>query len=162
MNENKAMSESIIQTCGKFCQALTRDEVETFLRFTTTRDIDPKGIVAEIGDVGDEFYLLIEGGVSLLEQNDSTEIEVGRIEPGGLVGEMSFFDKLPRTLRLRATKNGAKLVVINRSMYRRITIEHPFIAVNMLEFIILSLDKLVRSTSKDISSLHRSLGTAQK
>ena len=106
---------------------------------------------------GDEFYLLIEGEISLLQQTGSKEIEVGRVAPGDLIGEMSFFDKLPRTVRLRATKEGAKLVVINRPMYRRITIEHPFIAVNMLEYIILSLDKLVRSTSKDISSLHKSM-----
>ena len=157
MNSDKAMSESFMQACGKFCQVLTRDEVETFLRFTTIRDIEPKGIVADIGEVGDEFYLLIEGEISLLQQTGSKEIEVGRVAPGDLIGEMSFFDKLPRTVRLRATKEGAKLVVINRPMYRRITIEHPFIAVNMLEYIIPSLDKLVRSTSKDISSLHKSM-----
>ncbi|MEE9351656.1 MAG: cyclic nucleotide-binding domain-containing protein [Thiotrichaceae bacterium] len=157
MNNNADMSESVIKTCGKFCQALTRDEVETFLRFTSIRDIEPKGVVAEVGDVGDEFFLVIEGEIRLSREEGSTDIEVGRIGPGGLVGEMSFFDKLPRTIRLRASKKGAKLVVITRPMYKRITIEHPFVAVNLLEFVILSLDKLVRSTSKDISSMHKTM-----
>ncbi len=157
MNNNSDMSENMMQACGKFCQALTRDEVETFLRFTSIREIEPKGVIAEIGDVGDEFFLVLEGEVRLSQQEGSTDIEVGRVGPGGLVGEMSFFDKLPRTVRLRASKKGAKLVVINRPMYKRITIEHPFIAVNLLEFVILSLDKLVRSTSKDISSMHKTM-----
>lgn len=157
MNNNSDMSETVMQACGKFCEALTRDEVETFLRFTSIRDIEPRGVIAEIGAVGDEFYLVVEGEVILSQQEGSTEIEVGRVGPGGLVGEMSFFDKKPRTIKLRASKKGAKLVVINRPMYKRITIEHPFIAVNLLEFVILSLDKLVRSTSKDISSMHKTM-----
>ncbi len=157
MNNNAEMPENVMQTCGKFCQALTRDEVETFLRFTSFRDVEPRGVIAEIGDVGDEFFLVVEGEIRLSQQEGSTDIEVGRVGPGGLVGEMSFFDKLPRTVRLRASKKGAKLIVINRPMYKRITIEHPFIAVNLLEFVILSLDKLVRSTSKDISSMHKTM-----
>ena len=157
MNNSAEISENVMQACGKFCQALTRDEVETFLRFTSIRDIETKGVIAEIGDVGDEFYLVVEGEIRLSQQEGTTDIEVGRVGPGGLVGEMSFFDKLPRTVRLRASKKGAKLIVINRPMYKRITIEHPFIAVNLLEFVILSLDKLVRSTSKDISSMHKTM-----
>ena len=157
MNNNSDMSESMMRSCGKFCQALTRDEVETFLRFTSIRDIEPRGVIADIGDVGDEFYLVIDGEVRLSQLEGSTDIEVGRVGPGGLVGEMSFFDKLPRTVRLRASKRAAKLVVITRPMYKRLTIEHPFIAVNLLEFVILSLDKLVRSTSKDISSMHKTM-----
>ncbi len=160
MNNSAEMSENVMRACAEFCQALTHDEVETFLRFTSIRDIEPKAVIADIGDVGDEFFLVIEGEIRISQLEGSTDIEVGKVGPGGLVGEMSFFDKLPRTVRLRARKKGAKLVVISRPMYKRITIEHPFIAVNLLEFVILSLDKLVRSTSKDISSLHKTMSDA--
>ena len=157
MRDNEIKSENVIETCREFCQALTHDEVETFLRFTKTRDIEAWEVIADMGEVGDEFFLVTNGEVRLFQEESSTEIEVGRIKPGGLVGEMSFFDKLPRTVRLKAGKQGASLVVVTRPMYKRLTIEHSFIAVNLLEFIILSLDKLVRNTSKNISSLHKSM-----
>jgi len=158
MNNNKEISKSVVQACDQFFKVLTRDEIETFLLFTSIRDIEPKAIIAEIGDIGDEFYLVVEGEVSLLqEQEDTSEIEVGRITAGELVGEMSFFDKKPRSIRLRAAKQGVTLLSITRPMYKRLCVEHPYIAVNLLEFVVLSLDKLVRSTSEDVSTLHKQM-----
>ncbi len=157
MSENNIPPEHLIEACGKFCQVLTRDEVELFLRFSTIKNLEPREIIAEIGEIGDAFFLVMQGEVRLFQQEGLTEIEVGRIQAGGLVGEMSFFDKRPRTVRLKAGKQATQLIVITRPMYRRLTIEHPFIAVNLLEFIILSLDHLVRSTSKDISFMHKTM-----
>lgn len=157
MNNTDELSQTIMEACGQFCQALTRDEIETFLRFTSIREVDSRGLVADLGNVGDELFLVLNGEIVLSQKDGKRDIEVGRVKAGGLVGEMSFFDKLPRTVRLVASKKGARLVVITRPMYKRLTIEHPFIAVNLLEFVILSLDKLIRSTSKDISSMHKTL-----
>lgn len=157
MKNNSTKPEDIISTCGKFCEALTHDEVGTFLRFSTMQTIEAGVIIADVGEVGDSFFLVTDGDVHLFQGEGDNEIDVGEIKPGGLVGEMSFFDKLPRTVRLKAGKKGARLVVVKRPMYRRLTVEHPFIAVNLLEFIILSLDQLVRRTSKSISSLHKTM-----
>jgi CRP-like cAMP-binding protein len=157
MYDDSTLPEQLKNTCPAFCDALTHDEIVTFLRFTSIRDVESRGVVADVGEVGDQFYLVMEGEVRLSRQEGKTEIEVGRISPGGLVGEMSFFDRQPRTVRLRASKKGARLVVITRTMYKRMTIEHPFVAVNLLEFVILSLDKLIRSTSQDITSMHKQM-----
>lgn len=157
MKNNNISPEDIIKTCGKFCEALTQDEVATFLRFSTVKNIEAGAIIADVGEVGDAFFLVAEGDVHLFQGGDKNEIEVGEIKSGGLVGEMSFFDKLPRTVRLKAGKKGASLVVVTRPMYRRLTVEQPFIAVNLLEFIILSLDQLVRRSSKNISSMHKTM-----
>ena len=159
MKNNTIKPEDLTHSCERFCEALTQDEVVTFLRFSTVRTLEADSIIADVGEVGDSFFLVAKGDVLLFQDNDTneTEIEVGKIKTGGLVGEMSFFDKLPRTVRLKAGKTGVTLVVITRPMYRRLTIEHPFIAVNLLEFIILSLDQLVRNTSKNISSMHKTM-----
>jgi CRP-like cAMP-binding protein len=159
MKNNTIKPEDLTQSCEKFCEALTQDEVVTFLRFSTGRTLEANSIIADVGEIGDSFFLVAKGDVLLFQDNDTneTEIEIGKIKSGGLVGEMSFFDRLPRTVRLKAGKTGTTLVVITRPMYRRLTIEHPFIAVNLLEFIILSLDQLVRNTSKNISSMHKTM-----
>lgn len=143
-------------SCHDFCEALTRDGVETFTRFTTLQAFTPETVIAEINDVTNEFYLVISGEVRLIQDDtESGEVEVGRMGKGTLVGEMSFFDKLPRTVRLRASSDGAKVLVIHRPMYRRLTLEHPFIAVNLLEFVILSLDQLFRSTTSDLTAMRK-------
>lgn len=155
MTNQTELAEQLKNTCTNFVSAMTHREIETFIDFTELMEVAPKEIFAEIGEVGDQFYLVIEGEVHLFKEEAGREIDVGTIGTGGLVGEMSFFDRQPRTIRLRAYRNGVRMLSISRTMYRRLTFEHPIIAVNLLEFVILSLDKLVRSTSNDISSLHK-------
>lgn len=154
MVDNNALAEQLSTTCQEFVSALTRQEIMTFVDFTELVDVGANEVFADIGEVGDNFYLVLSGKVRLFKQEAGHDIDVGSIAAGGLVGEMSFFDRQPRTIRLAARRNGVVLLSISRKMYRRMTFEHPFIAVNLLEFVILSLDQLIRSTSQDISSLH--------
>ncbi len=154
MLENAALAEQLSVTCQEFVSALTRQEILTFVDFTNLVEVGAKEVFADIGEVGDQFYLVIGGGVRLFKEEAGREIDLGTVGIGGLVGEMSFFDRKPRTIRLAAQRNGVRLLSISRKMYRRMTFEHAFIAVNLLEFVILSLDQLIRSTSQDISSLH--------
>ncbi len=157
MNTTEELTSRVIETCPSFCAALTRDEVATFVSFTTAVNAEPQEIVAEIGHVEDHFFLVIDGTLKLSREEMGNEIEVGRLEAGCLAGVMSFFDNKPRSIRLRAAKKGVSLLSITRPMYKRLCVEHPYIAVNLLEFVILSLDKLVRSTSQDVSTMHKQM-----
>lgn len=142
-------------TCQEFCAALTDGEVSKFVQYTRVRELGSQEVVADINEISDRFYLVVGGSVKLLQVDGDKEFEVGRIEPGGLVGEMSFFDRQPRTVRVRARRSGVRLLEINRQMYNRIRIEEPYIATNLLEFVIRSLDSLVRHLSDENAKLHR-------
>jgi hypothetical protein len=72
---------------------------------------------------------------------------------------MSFFDRKPRTIRLRASDDGAELLGVTRPMYKRLCIEHPYISVNLVEYVVLSLDNLLRSTSREVSMLYQKLNS---
>ncbi len=146
----------VIEACPKFCAALTTEEVSTFVKFTNLVEAHPDQIIADIGEVGEEFYLVLEGRIRLVSEEGGKEIDVGRIEAGCLAGEMSFFDRQPRSIRLRAgKKNGVKVLSISRPMYKRLCVEHSYIAVNLLEFVVMSLDKLIRNSSKDIATMYK-------
>ena len=147
--------EQVKDTCHEFCAALTDEEVSRFVRYTRIREMGSQEVVADIGEIRDRFYLVIGGSIKLLQVDGEKEFEVGRIEPGCLVGEMSFFDRQPRTVRLRARRSGVRLLEINRQMYNRIRIEEPYIATNLLEFVIRSLDSLVRHLSDENAKLHK-------
>ena len=153
---SKELVTQVTEACPNFCAALTSDEVATFVKFTNVVEAKPDEIIADIGEVGDEFYLVLEGRIRLVNDEGTNEIDVGRIESGCLAGEMSFFDRQPRSIRLRASKKkGVKILAISRPMYKRLCVEHSYIAVNLLEFVVLSLDKLIRNSSKDMSTMYK-------
>ena len=152
---NQHLVQQVQDTCTEFCAALTQDEVTKFVRYTRLVELGQREVLADIGDVGDSFYMIIGGAIKLFQADGEHEFEVGQICPGGLVGEMSFFDKRPRTLRLKSRKSGARLLEINRQMYNRLRIEEPYISTNLLEFVIRSLDELVRELSEQNAVLHK-------
>ena len=133
-----------------WCDSLTMSEVKTFLEFTELVTFKSNEVIAEIGEVGEALYLVISGEVALYRDQASSN-EVGRIKEGEIMGEMSFFDRRPRSVRLEAAKK-TQLLKLSRSMYQRLRIEHPYIALNLLEHAIVSLDHLFRRASHDVST----------
>lgn len=148
--------EQLVEVCPKFCAALTTDEVSEFIKFTNYVEGEQDQVIADIGEVGEEFYIVLEGRIRLVSVDGGKELDIGRITSGGMAGEMSFFDRQPRSMRLRASrKKGVRLLAISRPMYKRLCIEHPFIAVNLLEFVVMDLDQLLRNSSKDMATMYR-------
>lgn len=134
------------------CETLTIKEVKTLIDYTELVEVSTGDIIAEIGEVGEALYFVIAGEAALFYEDGGKETEVGRIKAGELMGEMSFFDREPRSVRAKAMARETRLLKLSRAMYKRLRVEHPYIAVNLLEHAIVSLDHLFRSVSKDVSA----------
>ena len=139
---------------NKFCESLTIKEVNTFLEFTEAVSYKKGDIIADIGDIGDALFFVIEGVTGLFHDNQGKEVEIGELESGELMGSMSFFDGKPRSARIRAMSKNTRLLRISKVMYNRLRIEHPYISVLLLEQAIMSLDHLFRGVSTDIASFN--------
>ncbi|MGO8694274.1 MAG: diguanylate cyclase [Rectinemataceae bacterium] len=64
------------------------------------------------GDAGDELFVLVEGRVSIgLRLADGDEIVVSEVLPGGFFGEMSIFDRSPRSASCRCTESSVLLAL---------------------------------------------------
>ncbi|KAF0191794.1 MAG: Crp/Fnr family transcriptional regulator [Gammaproteobacteria bacterium] len=131
------------------CESLTVKEVQSLLDYTELVTFGRDDIIADIGAIGEALYFVVKGEAGLFYDDGTREREVGRMLEGELMGEMSFFDQEPRLLRMRSLSSDTQLLKLTRPMYRRLRIEHPFIAVNLLEHAIVSLDHLVRRVSKE-------------
>ena len=140
---------------NKFCESLTIREINTFLEFTEAVTCKKNEIIADVGEIGDALYFVIEGVTGLFHENQGKEVEIGELEAGELMGSMSFFDDQPRSARIRAMTENTRLLRISKVMYNRLRIEHPYIAVLLLEQAIMSLDHLFRGVSMDIASFNQ-------
>ncbi len=137
------------------CESLTLAEVQTLLEYTELVHYGKGEMIADIGEIGDALYFVIRGEAALSFDDGNEERVIGVMKEGELVGEMSFFDRRPRLLRMRARTEDTQLLKLSRAKYERLRVEHPYIAVNLLEHAIVSLDHLVRRLSSDEMSLSR-------
>ncbi len=137
------------------CESLTVNEIRTLLEYTELAEYGTNETIADIGEVGDHLYFIIGGEVGLFHDEGGRETEIGRLLEGEMIGEMSFFDREPRMLRMRAVGDPTRLLCLSRPMYDRLRIEHSYIAVNILEHAIISLDHLFRRVSTDEVNLTR-------
>lgn len=144
------------------CESLTIKEVTTLIEYTELVIFKKGDVIADIGEVGEALYFVIAGETALYT-GDKKESQVGLIKAGELMGEMSFFDREPRSVRAKALKDDTRLLKLSRAMYKRLRVEHPYIAVNLLEHAIISLDHLFRQVSQDVSTFSSYIyGTGKK
>jgi len=144
---------------NSICESLTRDEVTTMTQYLQEKTLVKGEVLSDMGDVGQSMYFIVEGKIDFTASDGQDEASVGIQTPGNLIGEMSFFDGKPRLLKMSARSEKVVLLDITRSMYNRLKVEHPFIAVNLVENAVVSLDHLIRSMSSELSHLeHYMLG----
>jgi len=144
------------------CESLTVKEVKTLLEYTELVTFKKGEIIADVGDVGEALFFVVKGEAALFYDDAGNEIEIGRMQEGELMGEMSFFDREPRLVRMRAMRPDTRLLKLSRSMYKRMRVEHPYIAVNLLEHAIISLDHLFRRVSSDVATFNQYIYGAGK
>jgi len=133
------------------CSSLTVAEVDTLLDYLTLLQFKQGDILTDIGDVGDDLYFVVKGEIALTFDDGQRENEIVRAGAGEMLGSMSFFDKQPRSVRLVAKAPETEVLKLSRAMYKRMKVEHPYIAINIVEQAIVSLDHLFRRVSSDFA-----------
>ena len=73
-------------------------------------------VLIKEGDFGHQAYLIQSGEMKVYLAKDGTEVEVARLAPGQIVGEMALVFDGPRTASVKATQD-TNLIVISRTMF---------------------------------------------
>jgi signal-transduction protein with cAMP-binding, CBS, and nucleotidyltransferase domain len=145
------------------CESLTVAEVNTLLNYLSVLHFDYDDVISDIGDVGDDLFFVVKGEIALIIPDGQNEYEVVRTGVGEMLGMMSFFDKRARSARLVAKGADTQVLKLSRAMYKRMKVEHPYIAINIVEQAVLSMDKLFRSVSSDFAQFsHYLYGAGSK
>ena len=63
----------------------------------------PKGrVIIEEGSDSEEMYVVVEGELAVTKHSGGKDVELGRIGPGDVVGEIALLDQAPRTATVSA------------------------------------------------------------
>jgi CRP-like cAMP-binding protein len=99
--------------------------------------------VVRAGDIGDTFYVILEGVAKVVSPSGRT---VNRLYPGDFFGEISLLDGGPRTANVEAETPLAMLALPRRSFLKVLEAE-PAVAVRMLKHSSTMLRRLQRSAT---------------
>lgn len=96
------------------------------------------------GDAGDSLMLIRSGRVQIyVENDDKTKIVLGELQSGEVVGEVSLFDRGPRTATAIAIEHSDVLVFDHEDLWELLQ-HRPHMALDMLAV----LGKRLRSTDE--------------
>lgn len=82
--------------------SLPDETLERLVEQATEHPLEAGTLVFEQGDAADGLYVLLEGTLSVYRSSqDEDDIELARVGPGSLVGEMAILDNKPRSASVR-------------------------------------------------------------
>ena len=110
-------------------------------------------ILVRQGEVGDAMYVVQEGEVEVVHEENGRETVLTVVREGGLVGEMAIFLHEPRTATVRARGRVRALTVDKKNFLRRVN-EDPSIAFRIVE----TLSRRVRELSREVARLRQEPG----
>jgi len=127
--------------------------VENFLRFCQRKDYRAKSTVLEQGEVSDSLYLILDGSVSVLVEDESDPghmMVVAYLNPGDFVGEMGLFEE---ELQVRSAKVVARtqceVAEISYERFHQIRSQFP----DILYSISRQISRRLRQTTRKLTDL---------
>ncbi len=107
-------------------QALAQEPVQAFISGAHKRSIPPKHPMIHAGAQPQSLYLLLEGSVSImLEDDDGREIVLAYLGPGDFFGEMCLFpDQQLRTAIVR-TRTPTLVAEVGYQNFRELVSKYP-------------------------------------
>lgn len=104
------------------------------------RYMDGATVVRE-GDIGDTFYLILEGEAKVVNRSGRV---VNRVRPGDFFGEISLLDGGPRTASVVA-ETPMTMLALTRKAFLRLVSAEPEVAVRLLNYAARLLRRLEHS-----------------
>ncbi len=109
-------------------------------------------VIVRQGEAGDCMYVVQDGEVSIVREEDGHEILVGSAGRNEVLGEMAIFDHRPRSATIKAKGRARVLTLDKRNFLRRIN-EDPSLAFRMIE----TMSHRVRELNDQVVALQAQL-----
>lgn len=110
--------------------------------------------IFEEGSLGEDFYLLISGEVSVQTGDESSRHEVARLGPGNFFGEMALFDDEPRSATCVAA-TACVLLALDRHRFHSLLEQLPRLGLAINR----ELSQRVRQADRALAEATRGAGS---
>jgi CRP/FNR family transcriptional regulator, cyclic AMP receptor protein len=81
------------------------------------RKLAKDALLFKEGDPPDAMYIVKSGRLAVVKVKQDSEIILAEIGPGGMVGEMAFFDNKPRSATIKAIKDSEVVALPYKSLH---------------------------------------------
>lgn len=99
------------------------------------RSLKPGETLFEEGTQGREFFIMQEGRAGIYKDTPDGRIELAVVEQGGIIGEMSLLDNLPRSATVRAL-DPCKVLVVNQASFEKIMQDIPVWLQSIIKIVV--------------------------
>jgi len=135
-------------------QDLTQEECETLSKIIKHKPLNAGDILFDAGDQDGCLYILVSGKLELSKNMGmGKDMNVATLKPGNMLGEMSFIDGKPHSLKAQALKD-SKMLVIEKSEFEDFVQAYP-LTHRIMCAIIRYVHTIQRKQSEQILDMHR-------
>lgn len=114
------------------------------------RDYADGEVICREGEPGDRMYVIQAGRAAVRRQEGGVDVEVGELQPGDVFGEMSIFDRKPRSATVCA-KGRARVLTLDKRAFLRGVHEDPSLAYRILQ----EMSQRIRRLDEELALLKR-------
>lgn len=141
--------------------ALDLDALVQLRKSLAEVEVTPGATLFAEGELGDRFYIVVEGQVEVVKAMGTTEERfLGAKGPGGYLGEMSLFEPDGRRTASVRSQDGARLLEMTRTGFEELLSSHPSIAYEIARALSSLLRNADNSAIRDLKKKNRELATA--
>ena len=84
-------------------------------------------VIFSEGDIAAGAFLVEQGSVEIRKNIDGSDVVLGKVEMGGIFGEMSLIDDAPRMAGAIATEETSLMVISKQTFTQKMESSDPFI-----------------------------------
>jgi len=130
---------------------LDSNEIELIESISSVKEFKENEVILTENEIGDQFYILCEGFVTVTKNTDSKETYISTISPFSHFGESALFHDCKRIATVKGQTNG-KYISIKKDDFTYFVKEYPATANKVLYKMLQVLFKRLESTNVEATS----------
>jgi CRP/FNR family transcriptional regulator, cyclic AMP receptor protein len=134
---------------------LSSEEVQVLGAILTMRELKDGEVLLPEGSRDSTLHVIVAGHVEVVQMSDKRGRRLlYRLEPGDLVGELSFMDSEPRYAALIAS-GPTEVLVLARGDFETLVDRHPWLVYRVMRAIMLVAHRVQRRLSLQLREMEQ-------